>query len=89
MPLRPAQHITTGAGAAEIEADRAALDLMLTGDRRARGAFVERFARLVYSVVGSTLGRSRHGGDEDLSDEVFADVFVALFDRDARRLRRS
>lgn len=87
MPRRSAQHRMTGAAAAGVEADRTALAPVLAGDLRARGDFVERFARLVYSVVRRTSSRHSGASEQDLVEELFAEVFVALFDRDARRLR--
>ena len=72
----------------EIEADRAALAAVIAGDRHARGAFVERFARLVFAVVGRTITHQRRKLDDDWVDEGFGEVFIALFERDARRLRQ-
>ncbi len=72
----------------EIEADRDALVAVLAGDRCAREAFVERFARLVFAVVGRTLVHQRRRRDDDWVDDGFGEVFLALFDRDARRLRQ-
>lgn len=74
--------------ASEIEADRAVVAAVLSGDRQAREAFVERFARLVFAVVGRTAAHQRRRLDDDWIDEGFGEVFVALFDRDARRLRQ-
>jgi len=88
MTRRPAQLTSSGLRAAEVEADRVALATVLAGDRRARSLFVERFARLVYAVVGRTMRRGARGNDEERVEEAFAEVFVALFDRDARRLRQ-
>lgn len=85
MTRTPASRASPG-DAAAIEAELVALQPVIVGDRRARAAFVERFARLVYGVVGRTLGRSRQRKDADLVEEVFAGVFVALFERDARKL---
>lgn len=63
--------------------------LACAGDARAR--FVERYASLVYAVITRTLKRGPAGGSEERAawiEDVFAEVFVALFDRDARRLRQ-
>lgn len=61
--------------------DEAALRGALAGDAGGRAAFVDRFAPLVYSVLANA------GVDERRLEDLFAAVFVALFDRDARRLR--
>lgn len=63
------------------EGDVAALREALAGNAGGRAAFVDRFAPLVYSVLANS------GVDEKRLEDLFAAVFVALFDRDARRLR--
>ncbi len=63
---------------------------VLGDERDARARFVERYGSLVYAVITRTLRRCG-GGSQDRAtwiEDVFAEVFVALFDRDARRLRQ-
>jgi RNA polymerase sigma factor (sigma-70 family) len=68
----------------------ASVDLaaVIAGDRSARAAFVDAHARLVHAVVVRTL---RHHATEVVDatvEDLFAECFVAMFDRDARRLRQ-
>lgn len=63
--------------------DEAVLVAACSGSAEARAAFVDRFAPLVYAV----LSRSRRSSNARELEDLFAMVFVALFDRDARRLR--
>lgn len=49
---------------------------------------MERFARLVFAVVGRTITHQRRKLDDDWVDEGFGEVFITLFERDARRLRQ-
>jgi len=53
-----------------------------------RGRFVETYARLVYAAIERTQRRLGAKRDEDLAEDLFAAVFVAMFDDDARRLRQ-
>ncbi len=53
-----------------------------------RGRFVETYARLVYAAIERTLRRLGVKRDVDLAEDLFAGVFVAMFDHDARRLRQ-
>jgi len=52
-----------------------------------RGRFVEAYARLVYASIERTLRGVGAKRDADLVEDLFAAVFVAMFDDDARRLR--
>lgn len=72
--------------------DQRYLESVLGGDRAARAGFVDRFARLVHAVIERTLRRHplphRWREHEDQVEDLFAEVFLALFERDARRLRQ-
>jgi RNA polymerase sigma factor (sigma-70 family) len=74
------------------EDERTYLETVLRGDRAARAGFVDRFARLVHAVIERTLrrhhGSARHKRSDDLVEDLFAEVLVALFERDGRRLRQ-
>lgn len=55
-----------------------------------RGAFVERYARLVHVALNRALVGAGHGVERnraDLLEDLFAASFVAMFEDDARRLR--
>jgi RNA polymerase sigma factor (sigma-70 family) len=53
-----------------------------------RGRFVETYARLVYAAIERTLRKLGVTRDADLAEDLFAGVFVAMFDNEARRLRQ-
>lgn len=55
-----------------------------------RGAFVERYARLVHAALHRAVVAAGHGAERnraDLLEDLFAASFVAMFEDDARRLR--
>ena len=58
-----------------------------------RGAFVERYARLVHAALSRALraaglgAEGNRAGLADLMEDLFAASFVAMFEDDARRLR--
>lgn len=68
--------------------DRALIQRCFAHERRAWTTFVERFSRLIYSVVHETM--RRHGAErsEDEVDELFHTTFLALYDNNYRRLRQ-
>lgn len=71
------------------DADQAGLVARcVEGEARAREEFLERYARLVYSVIMRILPRT--GGDEraDVVEDLFGQAFAALFSDGARRLRQ-
>lgn len=68
--------------------DGALVEACLEHDPAAWSAFVERFSRLIFSVVGATLRRHGASCNEDVVDDLFAQTFVALYDHDHRRLRQ-
>ncbi len=73
--------------------ERASADVELVAGclSRTPGAWeelVERFGRLVYGVIYAALRRAQVRADTDRVEELFDSVFVALFDRDQRRLRQ-
>lgn len=68
--------------------DPGALAEVIAGNRGARSAFVDAHARLVHSVVSRTLRRHGVESGEAAVEDLFAECFVALFERDARRLRQ-
>lgn len=49
---------------------------------------VDRYSRLIYGVVYETLRRHGAASDPDQVDELFHATFLAIVDRDGRRLRR-
>lgn len=68
--------------------DRELLDRLLTGDQHAWPEFVDRFLGLIYHVVGHSAdcrGVQLTAADRE---DLIADVFVALLDRDMAALRR-
>lgn len=68
--------------------DRELLDRLLAGDQQAWPEFVDRFLGLIYHVVGHSADcRGVHLSSADREDMI-ADVFVALLDRDMIALRR-
>lgn len=68
--------------------DRELLDRLITGDEDAWPVFVDRFLGLIYHVVGHSADcRGVHLSAADRED-LIADVFVALLDRDMVALRR-
>lgn len=68
--------------------DRELLDRLVTGDQDAWPVFVDRFLGLIYHVVEHSADcRGVHLTAADRED-LLADVFVALLDRDMAALRR-
>ncbi len=68
--------------------DTALLDRCLEHDRDAWSSFVERFSRLIYSVVYETLRRHGVPPEEERVDEYFAATFLKLYDGNYRKLRQ-
>lgn len=68
--------------------DRELLDRLLAGDEHAWPEFVDRFLGLIYHVVGHSAdcrGVQLTAADRE---DLIADIFVALLDRDMAALRR-
>ena len=70
------------------DTDEALVARCLEHDRDAWAAFVDRFARLIYGVVHETLRRHGVVAEPDLADELFGGVFLALYERNYRKLRQ-
>ncbi len=68
--------------------DRDLLERCLQHDREAWETLVRRFASLVYSVIRASMRRHGAPDGEDLAGDLFGAVFLALYERDYRRLRR-
>jgi len=71
-----------------VEEDRVLLSACFEHRRDAWDRFVERFTRLVYSVVHETLRRHGARTDDDEVDDLFHTVFLALYDHNYRKLRQ-
>jgi RNA polymerase sigma factor (sigma-70 family) len=61
---------------------------LLSGDRGAWEAFVDRYAGLIYSAVRRTVGRAAESGATIDARDVGQDVFVKLVAKDFAALRR-
>jgi RNA polymerase sigma-70 factor (ECF subfamily) len=72
----------------ESNEDRALVERCFAHERRAWTTFVERFSRLIYSVVHETMRRHGASRDADEVDELFHTTFLALYDHNYRRLRQ-
>jgi len=59
----------------------------IRGDSNAWQAFVDRYARVIYSSVGRVLGRRTAAGHDPLVDDLTQDVFLRLVRNDFRLLR--
>jgi len=68
--------------------DTALAQRCLAHDRAAWSAFVERFSRLIFSVVYDSLRRHGVAAEPDTVDELFHTVFAALYDNDYKKLRQ-
>ena len=68
--------------------DRELLERCLQHDREAWDTFVRRFGGLVNSVVRSSLTRHAVRDEGAAAEDLFGCVFLALYDKDYRRLRR-
>ncbi|MGM0576321.1 MAG: RNA polymerase sigma factor [Myxococcota bacterium] len=68
--------------------DEALLARGLAGDRAAWDAFVARFAPLVYGTIHDALARYHVPADSPRVDDLFGGAFLALWDRDGRKLRQ-
>ncbi len=60
----------------------------LAHDRKAWNELVERYSRLIYGVIYETLRRHDADAPDDLSEELFHQTFLALYDRNYRKLRQ-
>lgn len=68
--------------------ERALLDRCFANEREAWESFVSRYGRLIYSVVYETLRRHGQSTADDRVDDLFNDVFLALYDRGFKKLRQ-
>lgn len=62
--------------------DRVLVDRLISGDHEAADLFTTRFSRLVWAVLLRDFGLPR-----DLSEDLYQDLFLRLWDDDYRRLR--
>ncbi len=60
----------------------------LAHDRDAWADLVDRYSRLIYGVIYETLRHHAVPGSEDLAEELFHQTFLALYDRNYRKLRQ-
>lgn len=60
----------------------------LSHDRDAWSALVKRFTPLIFSGVHHTLGRHHVPAETALVDDLFHQVFLALYDKDYKKLRQ-
>jgi RNA polymerase sigma factor (sigma-70 family) len=67
--------------------DNVLLAACITGDPTALAAFVQRFELYVRHIVGRTVRRYTSNIDSTVLDDLCQEVFVALFEKDRRRLR--
>ncbi len=65
-----------------------ALRKCLAGDKQAWDAFVDRYARVIYSSVHRLLHRRGIRGEEQTAEDIAQDVFLRLIRDDFRLLRR-
>jgi RNA polymerase sigma factor (sigma-70 family) len=67
--------------------DNVLLAACIAGDPTALAAFVQRFELYVRHIVGRTVRRYTSSIDSTVLDDLCQEVFVALFEKDRRRLR--
>jgi RNA polymerase sigma-70 factor (ECF subfamily) len=84
-PLRPARP-TQRKRFADLE-DNELLAACIDGEAAALAAFVQRFELYVRHIVGRTVRRYTSNVDATVLDDLCQEVFVALFEKDRRRLR--
>ncbi|MGA1866949.1 MAG: RNA polymerase sigma factor [bacterium] len=63
------------------------LDDIINQDKKAWDQFVEKYGNIIYSYINRTLKRYHYSFQNDEIEEIFDRIFVALLDRDCRRLR--
>ena len=63
------------------------LTACLSGDKRAWGVFVERYASVIFAAVHRTVGRYKSDRDSEFVQDVAQEVFVRLVKADFRLLR--
>ncbi|MGA1824299.1 MAG: RNA polymerase sigma factor, partial [bacterium] len=63
------------------------LDDIVKRDKKAWDLFVEKYGNIIYSYINRTLKRYHYSFQNDEIEEIFDRIFVALLDRECRRLR--
>ena len=63
------------------------LDLCTQKDRDTWNNFINKYSNLIYNYIIKTLQRYNYLFQEDVLEEIFNSVFLALLDKDCRRLR--
>lgn len=71
-----------------LPTDEELLERCLNHEKQAWDAFVDRYLRLIYSVVYDTLRRHGEPCSPERVDGLFGDVFLALYDHNYRKLRQ-
>ncbi|MGA1840909.1 MAG: RNA polymerase sigma factor [bacterium] len=63
------------------------LDLCTQKDKIAWNKFINKYSNLIYNYIIKTLQRYNYFFQEDVLEEIFNSVFLALLDKDCRRLK--
>jgi RNA polymerase sigma factor (sigma-70 family) len=63
------------------------LQKCIDGDRLSRAEFLDRYSRLVYNYIHHVIKSKGFSSGESLVQDIFQEVFRALFDDDCKKLR--
>ncbi|MGA1863928.1 MAG: RNA polymerase sigma factor [bacterium] len=63
------------------------LDLCTQKDKVSWNKFINKYSNLIYNYIIKTLRRYNYFFQEDVLEEIFNSVFLALLDKDCRRLK--